>query len=438
MHDMASGHSIIKEISYMTTFRFLARGGMIALALAAVLTGGAQAQTMSSTAELKLACETSPNNTVTLTNNTQISTGPQAPLTETVNTKCTIVLNPQVTFEASQVSMTFNGALSIQASTEGRALFTEASFTARSVSVSLGSLGGLLVERSLLQSTVGGISVTSGTESVIDVRGPIVGGGLVSNAGISMSGGNKFFATLTDAEVRANNNVTVNLNGVEGQLISTNSTVNSANGAVNITGSSTKAFVEFKLGAVATGRNGVNVTVSGAESTINASEFTLSSAAAGVFLRANGGKGKVTLAQGTISSGTVTTIQAGVSGTEGAALLQNATVNAGGNFRLETGSLGNSEAVDNTLTSNTLVRKLQIAEQRHHRAHSADLPVIASRIGLPHSIPATRPSPTLLVKAGSNQETCSRLRSPTPEPASHFRRPLLSRTSFARIKKNPA
>ena len=316
------------------------------------------AQTMSSTAELKQACENSPNNVVMLTQNTQISTGPQAPLTETVNTKCTIVLGSQVTFEAGQVSMTFNGPLSIQASTEGRALFLESSFVARSVSVALGNLGGLLVERSLMRSTVGGISVTSGVESSVDVRGPLPGGGLVSNQGISISGGVKFFGSVTDAEVRANTNVTVNMTGDEGQFISTNSTVHSANGAINVTSSGAKAFVEFKLGAVATGRNGVNVTLNGNESTINANEFNIGSAAAGVFLRTGGSKGAVTLAQGSISSGTVTVILSSLTGSEGKAVVQNATVNAGGNLRVETGSLGNTEVVDSSLTSATLVRFL--------------------------------------------------------------------------------
>lgn len=328
----------------------------IAFALSFSLT--AQAQTMSSTLELKNACETSPGNVVAINANTQISTGPQAPLTEIVNTKCTLVIAPQVTFEASQVSMTFNGPLSIQASTEGRALFLESSFTARSVSLALGNLGGLLVERSLLRSTVGGISVTSGVESFVDVRGPIVGGGLISNQGINISGGLKFFGNLTDAEVRANANVTVNMTGDEAQFISTNSTVNSANGAINITGSGAKAFVEFKLGAVATGRNGVNVTLNGTESTINGSEFSIGSAAAGVFLRTGGSKGAITMGVGTISSGTATLIQSSLTGTEGKAVLQDATVTAGGNLRIETGGLGNSEVLDSNLTSNTLVRIL--------------------------------------------------------------------------------
>lgn len=328
----------------------------IGLALVISLSLTTSAQTMSSTAQLKFACETSPGNVVTLNANTQISTGPQAPLTETVNTKCTIVISPQVTFEASQVSMTFNGPLTIQAGNEGRALFLESHFTAPSVSVSLANLGGLLVERSLLRASVGSLTVSSGLESSVDIRGPIVGGGLVANRSISLSGGQKFFGNLTDAEVRAGTGIRVDMSGAEAQFISTNSTMSTNGGAINVLGSGEKNFVEFKLGSVATGRNGVNVTLNGTESSINANEFSLNSPAAGVFLRTGGSKGAITLALGTIASGTITTIQSSMTGVEGKATLQDATVTAGGNFRVESGSLGIAEVLDSSLTSNTLVR----------------------------------------------------------------------------------
>lgn len=314
------------------------------------------AQTMSSTAELKLACETSPGNTVVLTQNTQISTGPQAPLTETVNTKCTIIINPQVTFEVSQVSMTFKGALSIQAGNEGRALFLESTFAAPSVSVSLANLGELLVERSLLRASTGSLTVSSGVESRVDVRGPLAGGGLVANRSISLSGGQKFACTLTDAEVWAGSGISVNMTGAEAQFISTNSTMDTGGGSINITGSGEKSFAEFKLGSVATGRNSVNVTLNGTESVINANEFNFNSPAGGVFLRTGGSKGAVTLALGAISSGTVTTIQSSITGVEGKAVLQDASVTAGGDLKIESGSRGISEALDSTLTSSTLVR----------------------------------------------------------------------------------
>jgi hypothetical protein len=330
---------------------------LIGLAAVVTLTQATLAQqTITSTTQLKFACETSPNNVVTLTNNTQISSGPQAPLTETVNSKCTIVLNPQITFEASQVSMTFAGPLTIQSGNEGRALFLESHFIAPSVNVSLANQGGLLVDHSLLRATVGSIAISSGIENGVDIRGTIPGGNLVANRSISIGGGLKFIGSLTDAEVRAGTAISVNMSGAEAQFIATNSTMGTNGGAISILGSGEKSFVEFKLGAVATGRNGVNVTLNGLESTINASQFSFNSPAAGVFLRAGGSKGAVTLADGTITSGTVTTIQSSLTGVEGKAILQNATVNAGGNFRVETGSLGTSEVVDSSLTSATLVR----------------------------------------------------------------------------------
>lgn len=327
-----------------------------AVAMMSIFAINGAAQTMSSTAELKLACETSPNNLVILTNNTQISTGPQAPLTETVNTKCTIEVAPQVTFEASQVSMTFAGPLRIQAGDQGRALFLESSFAAPSVTVALSNLGELLVERSLLRASTGAINVTSGVEGKVDVRGPLPGGGLVAARAVNISGGQKFLGSLTDAEVHAGTAVVINMTGDEGQFISTTSTIDSGSGAIRVTGSGQKSLAEFKLGSVATGRTGINVTLNGGESIINANEFNFSSPEASVIFRTGGNKSEIVASLGSISSGTATLIQSSLTGTEGKAIMQNTTVNAGGAIRIESGSRGNTEVTDSNLTANTLIR----------------------------------------------------------------------------------
>ncbi|HMS39337.1 MAG TPA: hypothetical protein PKE69_03870, partial [Pyrinomonadaceae bacterium] len=86
---------------------------LVAAMLVFAINGAAQSFT--STAELKLACENSPNNVVNINVPTQISSGPQAPATENVNTRCTIALGQFASFEMSQVSMTFAGALRFQA-----------------------------------------------------------------------------------------------------------------------------------------------------------------------------------------------------------------------------------------------------------------------------------------------------------------------------------
>jgi len=327
---------------------------LIAIAMLASI--GVSAQTMSSTAELKFACETSPNNIVVLTNNTQISTGPQAPLTETVNTKCTIEVAPNVTFEASQVSMTFAGPLRINAADQGRALFLESWFSAPFVNVSLANLGELLVERSLLKASVGNIAVTAANESRVDVRGPVGGGGLEATRSLTISGGNKFAVSFTDSEIRTGGAINVTMNGVESQFISTTSSMDTNGAAINIIGSGAKSLAEFKLGSVATGRAGVNVTLSGNESAIVASQFRFNSPSGAVFLRTGGNKGEIAAADGRITAGGVVNIQSSLTGVEGKAIVQNATVNSGRSIRIETGSRGNSEAIDNTFNGGNLFR----------------------------------------------------------------------------------
>lgn len=327
----------------------------IAAAVLFIFAANAAAQSFTSTAELKLACETSLNNTVQINVPTQISSGPQAPATENVNTRCTIVLGQFASFEASQVSMTFAGPLRFQAANEAHILFIESEFTATSINITQTSKSAFNVERSLLRATAGGIAINSGTEGTVDIKGPLVGGNLVATGAVNISGGLKFYGSLTDAGVSAGTGINVNMTGNEAQFISTTSTLEAANGAINVTSSGNLSFAEFKLGSVVASPRGVNVRLNGTESTINASQFAFDGGT-GIIFRTGVSKGKITLADGTLAAGGAVTIQASTTGVEGVAVVQNAQFTAGGSLRVETGSLGNTEVLDSSLTSNTLVR----------------------------------------------------------------------------------
>jgi hypothetical protein len=327
----------------------------IAAAMLFVFAANAAAQSFTSTAELKLACETSPNNFVQINVPTQISSGPQAPLTENVNTKCTISLGQFASFEASQVSMTFAGPLRFQAANEAHLLFIESEFTATSITATQTSKSAFQVERSLLRATAGNIAINSGSEGTVDIKGPLVGGNLVASGAVNLSGGLKYYASLTDAGVSAGTGINVNMTGAEAQFISTTSTLDATNGAINVTASGEKSFAEFKLGSVVASPRGVNVRLNGNESTINGNDFAFDGGT-GIIFRTGVSKGKITLAGGTLSAGGAVTIQSSTTGVEGVAVVQNAQLTAVGGLRVETGSLGNTEVLDSGLTSNTLVR----------------------------------------------------------------------------------
>ncbi len=313
------------------------------------------AQSMTSTAELKLACETSPGNVVAINVPTQISSGPQTPLTETVNTKCTLVLGSQVSFEASQVSMTFAGPLRIQGSNESHVLFIESEFTAPSIGSTTVSKSLFQVERSLLRATAGSISINSGSEGTTNIHGPLLGGNLIANGAVSLSGGLKFYASLTDAGVNAGTGFNVNMTGNEAYFVAVTSTIQAANGAINVTASGEKSFAEFKFNSVASSPRGINVRLNGNESEIVANQYTFD-AGTGLILRTAGNKGKVTADDGTISANGSVLVQASTTGLEGVALFKNSRLTAGGSTRIETGSRGNTEVLDSRLTANNLVR----------------------------------------------------------------------------------
>lgn len=327
------------------------------LAAIGILTLGifANAQSFTSTQELKFACETSLNNVVRINVPTQISSGPQAPLTENINTKCTIVLGQFASFETSQVSMTFNGPLNFQAANEAHILFIESEVVANSINVTQTSKSLFQVERSLLRASVGGIVINSGTEGTVDIKGPLVGGNLIAVGAVNINGGLKFYGSLTDAGISAGRGINVNMTGNEANFVTTTSTLSAAEGAINVTASGVKSYAEFKLGSVAASPRGVNVRLNGEESTINGSQFALNGGT-GIVLRTGGNKGKITMADGTLEANANIAIQSSTTGFDGVAVLQNALVNAGGSVRVETGSLGNTEVLDSSLTANPLIR----------------------------------------------------------------------------------
>lgn len=320
-----------------------------------VLGTAASAQSYTSTAELKLACETALNNIVQINVPTQISSGPQAPATENVNTKCTIRLGQFASFEASQVSMTFNGQLRFEAANEAHIRFIESNFTASSMSYNQTSKSLFQVERSRLEATVGGIVINSGSEGTVSINGPLVGGNLSAAGAVNINGGLKFYGSLTDAGVSAGTGFNVNMTGNEGQFIATTSSIQAANGAINVTGSGEKSYAEFKFNSVAASPRGVNVRLNGNESEIVANQFTFDGGA-GIILRTGGNKGKVTMDDGLLNADNAVLVQASTTGLEGVVLVKKATFTSGGSIRVESGSRGNTEVLDSGLTSNTLIR----------------------------------------------------------------------------------
>jgi hypothetical protein len=328
----------------------------IAAAVLFIFATNASAQSFTSTAELKLACETSANNTVQINVPTQISSGSQAPATENVNTRCTIVLGQFASFEASQVSMTFAGALRFQAANEAHIRFIESEFTAPSINIAQTSKSLFEVERSLLRATVGNIAVNSGTEGSVTINGPLVGGNLVAAGAINLSGGLKYTANLNDAGVSAGTGINVNMTGAESHFVTTTSSLSAANGAINVTGNSEKNYAEFKLGTVVASPRGINVRLNGGESEIVANQFVFDGGT-GIIFRTGVSKGKITMADGSVDANGAILVQSSTAGTEGVAVVQNARfTSSGAGIRVETGSLGNTEVLDSSLTAATLIR----------------------------------------------------------------------------------
>lgn len=332
------------------------RAGLIALTVILASAPSAWAQTMSTTAELKQACETSPGNVVVIEQNTQIGTGPQWPLTGAVETKCTIVVDTLATLELNQVSLTFAGPLSIEGGVESRALFLESYVLAASVAVSFGDKAALLVERSQLSGTAGAISIAVGSEAALEVKGPLADPSLVSTETISISGGALLTAHITDAVLSARMGISASASGREGAMTFVSSMLETGEGSIDLRAFGDKSLVELKLGSFAAADAGVSVTLAGSESEFVANDFGIDGGRGNVTLSAAGSKGKLTIASGRIDALGVVSAQASIGGSEGYALIQGAVVTGGSRIEVESGLLSVFEVLNSSLISQGLVK----------------------------------------------------------------------------------
>lgn len=117
----------------MTTqhcFKFLwlksaVRTGSVCAALFFLGAAPAAATHIQTTAELRDACEMSPDNVVVLDHSTKIFDGFPPPAMVRVSSGCTIVLGPGVSFETEVVSMTFAGPFVVQSAQKGEVKLTK-------------------------------------------------------------------------------------------------------------------------------------------------------------------------------------------------------------------------------------------------------------------------------------------------------------------------
>jgi hypothetical protein len=300
---------------------------VILLALAPILANPAQAQTaMTSTAQLKQACETSAGNRVVITTGTDIKEGVLRGVTlpnyETVNSGCTIVLRPSAKFKFDGVAMNFLGALRIESPTGNELEFDKSNVYARSVTLSLtGDGSALFIKESNVNALAGNTVVTFGSNAKLEANGGSVYWRLLEASNVvRLTAGAKFAASLSQGYIWGVNGVDINLTGDETVYKFNQFNTHAQPGAVSFRASGAKSTFEFGRGSIY-GYSGVSLSMTGAENQLITSDYTAFNTYTGAGVRIavgnNQAKGTIKMSQALFGGAGGLVIEAGTGGSEG-------------------------------------------------------------------------------------------------------------------------
>jgi hypothetical protein len=317
---------------------------------------------------LKAACETSPGNIVTINQPIKVSQPVQAFTPTQINCPCTLVLNNESKVEFELVNLEFTGALSIQSTGKGEAVVIKSALRAPSISMSLGGDGSQIsTSQSMIHALAGNLTMTLGRQAKMELYGQYstsVANGLSATGAVNISAGQNFTNSIADMGVSGNQSVRINSTGLEGLLKLEKVVFRSSNGGINVLASGNKSMLE----ALESGFYAKSETViryNGSETGLKLSEINFSGP---VFNTSMTGGVTIVAAQGSASQGKIEmsdirasqilggfSVSAAAGGGQGGVKFEKSTVNVFGPAVFQTGSVGTTEVIENSITSNTRI-----------------------------------------------------------------------------------
>ncbi len=337
------------------------------LALLFLLSGPAAAQQIETTQALKFACETNPGNVVTLNQGTKIINGVRPPATEQVATGCTLMLGPSASFEADQVSMTFNGPFNIISSSQGgKAVFVKSQWQATSMNFDLtaGPKGEFKMAMSEMYTTQGDLVVRVGVEGQFQVQQRLVTtytprGAIDSAGSVIVSGGNKFLAQVYTS-IHSVSGVSIALEGRESVLKSEGAIFRTERGPISLTGAAPKTLMEFKELSMEPNGGDARIVLAGEEATLKMFRALIDVDGGNAELRAGGlgSLGLIELVDSQVfASGSVAVLSSRES-VKGVVKLSKSGFVADSDLLIATGSFGTTEVKENNLSAGNTLRVL--------------------------------------------------------------------------------
>jgi len=309
-------------------------------------------------AQFKARCETSPNNTFTVSTPTKILG--TAPAVTVVNTGCRVVFNATGKIEADQSAFQFAGPLVFQAGPTVEVNLVKSLWTAPSVQITEGASASLILVESTVKATAGNITIALASDGKIDAAGPYAGqlNALEAAGNVRVTGGARSAFSIQSSSVRAGGAFNLSFSGTEANLQLTGSSIVAEAGAISVI--STGTFATFDLtNATLDASAGITLAARGAEGKVLAANLITDSGTGATLIEAGTGasaKASVKVAESNITSGGAVTILASRNSNEGETVVEVSTISAGGAVRIESGNGGTTTAVNNGLTSPVSIR----------------------------------------------------------------------------------
>jgi hypothetical protein len=338
--------------------------------LAAVLLGlslTTAAQSISTTAQLKQACETLPGNVVVLNQAVKILEGPRYPFSEQVLTGCTIILGPNAKLETEQVAMTFAGPLVVQSAVATEMKLIRTFLSARSVNLNLTATSSAIeMEFSHIHATTGGLLITLGNQSKLMVQNRLIPGpleALTAATTLQIRSGAQLTAELSQMRISAPQGIDISMNGAEGLLKISTAWLTADQGNIGISSSNAKGSVDLSSTNLVV-RNMASLRLAGSDSQVKLQQVGILGvhgapvASGGILIETGvGGEGgSIEASDSAFYNAAFVTMRASVNGLKGGLKIQKSHFFPSGDIVLETGAQGQTEVQENYGISSTRLR----------------------------------------------------------------------------------
>lgn len=310
------------------------------------------AQQIVSTADLKRACETAPNNVVTVTSPLKIEFGARFPAVEQVNTGCTLLFAENTGLEMKQVAIRFAGPVSLQSSRKAEVALFESYLEAASLHLPLYGRGSkVIVGQSRLVARAGNFSLAffeDSTLEVFDAFGPAPAEPVIQTAGLFSIFTDASTLSFKNARLQAGSGFDINLADELPTLKMEETDLVTSGGAIAIYGTLRDTKVEINKGLFRA-PNGVRVTL-GRQSALAMKDTRIDGGAGAVNIGVGSYSSSAEVSQVTIDTAGAIALSAG--SFSAAVIVDGATLRAGGAVSILSGSQwAKAVAKNNTVTA---------------------------------------------------------------------------------------